>query len=354
MNNIIKLQNAIKDKGIDALMLTSSVNRMYATGFTSSAGIVFITHEKSYFITDSRYFEAAGKKVNGAAEVLLVRSGKSYMDFINGFILKHSVKHIGFEERALSYSEYCDYSKKIKAELVPAQNTVDKLRITKTKEELDIMIQAQRIAETAFEEVLGVIAPDKTEKDIEAEFLYRFAKHGAEDVSFKPIVVSGERSSMPHGVPTAALISGFLTMDFGVKYNGYCSDMTRTVCVGKPTKEMEKVYYTVLEAQETAIAATRAGMSGRELDAKARTVIEKAGYGDFFGHSYGHGLGLDVHEMPYAGPNSDDILPAGAVVSAEPGIYLPGRFGVRIEDCVYITEGGYINLMRTPKKLIII
>ena len=335
-------------------MLTSATNRLYATGFTSSAGIAVITPSQSYFITDSRYIEAAGIAIGDAAEVLLVKAGKNYVDYINGFVAKHSIKQLGFEERAVSYSEFCDYNEKIKAELVPTQAILDELRMVKTKEELDVMIKAQRIAEAAFDDVLGIIGPDKTEKDIEAEFLYRFAKHGADGYSFKPIVVSGERSSMPHGVPTGALVSGFLTMDFGVKYNGYCSDMTRTVCVGKPTKEMEKVYYTVLEAQQTAIAGTKAGMTGKALDALARNVIEKAGYGEFFGHSYGHGLGLDVHEAPNAAPSSEGILPAGAVVSAEPGIYLPGRFGVRIEDCVYITENGCINLMKTPKELLII
>ncbi len=354
MNNIQKLQNAVKAKPYDALMLISGTNRLYATGFSSSAGIVFITPEKSYFMTDSRYIEAAGLAIGGAAEVLLVKAGHSYMDYINGFIAEYGVKTVGFEERALSYADYLDYSRKMNAELVPAQPTLDELRIVKTKEELDVMIEAQRIAEAAFEDVLGMIGPDKTEKDIEAEFLYRFAKHGADGYSFKPIVVSGEHSSMPHGVPQATYVQGFLTMDFGVRYKGYCSDMTRTVCIGQPTAEMEKVYYTVLEAQETAIAATKAGLTGRELDAVARGVIEKAGYGEYFGHSYGHGLGLDVHEMPNAAPSSEGILPAGAVVSAEPGIYLPGKFGVRIEDCVYITESGCINLMKTPKELLII
>ena len=354
MSNIKKVEKAVESKNFDALMLTSRTNRLYATGFSSSAGIVLATAGKSYFMTDSRYIEAAGLTIGDAAEVMLVKNGQSYTDIINKLIAEHGIKSIGFEEREIPYAEYMDYRDKLKAELVPGQSVLDNLRIVKTQEELEIMIEAQRIAEAAFDDVLGVIGPDKTEKDIEAEFLYRFAKHGADSFSFKPIVVSGERSSMPHGVATMAKLSGFLTMDFGVKYKGYCSDMTRTVCIGKPTKEMEKVYYTVLEAQETAIAGTHAGMTGRELDGLARGVIEKAGYGEFFGHSYGHGLGLDVHEMPNASPMNDGILPAGAVVSAEPGIYLPGRFGVRIEDCVYITETGCINLMKAPKELLVI
>jgi Xaa-Pro aminopeptidase len=160
---------------------------------------------------------------------------------------------------------------------------------------------------------------------------------------------------MPHGVPTDGKIqNGFLTMDFGVKKDGWCSDMTRTVCVGTPTQEMRLIYDTVLEAQLQGIAAVHAGVTGREVDGAARRVIEDAGYGDCFGHGFGHGLGLEIHEPPTASPGYDKPLPRGAVISAEPGIYLPGRFGVRIEDVVYITDGGCENITKTPKNLIII
>jgi Xaa-Pro aminopeptidase len=191
-----------------------------------------------------------------------------------------------------------------------------------------------------------------TEKELAAALIYRFLKLGAENVSFEPIVVSGVRSSMPHGVPTDARISkGFLTIDFGVKLDGWCSDTTRTLCVGEPDAEMRRVYDTVLRAQTAGIEATRAGVPGSEVDGAARRVIEEAGYGAYFGHGFGHGLGLEVHEAPNAAPSNGNPLPEGAVISAEPGIYLPGRYGVRIEDVLYVTRDGCENLTKLPKEI---
>jgi Xaa-Pro aminopeptidase len=200
-----------------------------------------------------------------------------------------------------------------------------------------------------------MITPGITEKQLAAELLYLLLKNGADDKSFDPIIVSGEKSSMPHGVPGDKPIGGgFLTIDFGARLDGWCSDTTRTLCVGKPTDEMVNIYNTVLRAQEAGIAAARAGVRGCDVDAAARSVIAQAGYGSYFGHGFGHGLGLEVHELPTASQIYEEPLPAGAVISAEPGIYLPGRFGVRIEDVVFITEDGCENITNLAKQLIIL
>lgn len=218
------------------------------------------------------------------------------------------------------------------------------------------MEQAQRIAEKALEEILNEIRPGVTEKEIAARLQYLMLHFGAEDMSFDPIVVSGPNGSLPHGVPSDKTIQRgeFVTMDFGCVYHGYCSDMTRTVAVGSADEEMRRVYETVLSAQKAGIAAARAGVTGKAVDGAARSVIAAAGYGDYFGHSFGHGVGVEIHEAPNATPGNEKPLPAGAVISAEPGIYLPGRLGVRIEDVIALTEEGCVNLTRAPKALLIL
>ena len=193
-------------------------------------------------------------------------------------------------------------------------------------------------------------------QELAAELIYRLSKNGADGPAFDPIVITGAKTSMPHGVPEDKVVQegDFVTMDFGAAYRGYCADMTRTVAVGYVTDEMEKVYNIVLEAQAAGLAATKAGVLGKDIDGAARKVIADAGYGAYFGHGYGHGLGIEVHETPSAGASSTVPMPVGAVCSAEPGIYLPDKFGVRIEDAVIITEDGYENLTHSPKHLIVL
>ena len=233
------------------------------------------------------------------------------------------------------------------------EELLDGLRGAKDAEELRRMERAQQITDEAFEAICGWIRPGMTEREIAARLVYELLRRGGERVSFDPIVASGPNSSMPHAVPTDRKVreGDFITMDFGCVAEGYCSDMTRTVALGQPTAEMEQVYQVVLEAQLAGIAAARAGIPGREIDAAARRVIAEAGYGDCFTHSFGHSLGLSVHEGPNAAPGEGRIMPAGCVVSAEPGIYLPGRFGVRIEDVLVLEEGGCRVLTRSPKEL---
>ncbi|MDR3278477.1 MAG: aminopeptidase P family protein, partial [Oscillospiraceae bacterium] len=299
-NNIEKIKAAVREGEYDAVMVTSPENRLYATGFPSSAGLLLATGADAWFFTDSRYAEAAGRAV-GNAELLLIDKDNAYSKRINAVCTARSVRSIGFEDGTVTYSEYLDWKKKLRAELVPAQAALTALRAVKSRDDLEKLIAAQRIAEKSFEEILPLISPELTERELAAELVCRFLKNGADDKSFDPIVVSGARSSMPHGVPTDdKLQRGFLTIDFGVKKDGWCSDATRTLCIGRPTEEMQKVYDTVLLAQLAGIAAARAGVLGSDVDAAARRVIENAGYGKYFGHSFGHGLGLAVHEAPSA------------------------------------------------------
>mgnify|MGYP004447624313 FL=1 len=240
--------------------------------------------------------------------------------------------------------------------LLPAPRLLAELRAAKTPHEQQCMREAQAIAEKALEDVLKIIRPGVTERDIAAELTYRILKHGGEGNSFEPIAVTGKNTSMPHGVPGDTIVQAgdFVTMDFGCLHNGYCSDMTRTVAVGFATDEMKAVYGTVLRAQLAGISAAKAGIAGCEIDAAARKVIDDAGYGEYFGHSFGHSLGLDIHEAPGASPSEKRLLPAGAVISAEPGIYLPGKFGVRIEDVLILGENGCENITHAPKELIVL
>jgi len=354
MDNIKKIQKALPEYEIDAMLLKDPVNRLYATGFSSSAGMLLVTADNTWFIIDSRYFEAAEKFITNA-QVVLLDKGSKYDDRVEKLIKDQALSKIGFEDSSLTYAAHLVWLKKFGAELVPAQKLINTLRSVKNRREVDCLIKAQRLAEKVFDEILPIISTKITEQELSAEIVYRMLKNGADETAFKPIVVSGANSSRPHGLPGVDKISkGFLTIDFGACLDGWRSDTTRTLCIGKPTEEMVKVYDTVLKAQEAGIAAVHGGVKGVDVDAAARNVIEEAGFGDYFGHGFGHSLGLEVHETLSASPLSEDILPSGAVISAEPGIYLPGRFGVRIEDTLFITDGGSENLTNLPKSLLVL
>ena len=279
-----------------------------------------------------------------------------YSALLKEAVQRHSIQRLGFEDAYMTVREHDAYARALPCELVPAADLLAELRAVKDPEELEIMIAAQRIAEKALTDILNEIRPGVTEKEIAARLQYLMLHYGAEDKSFDPIVVSGPNGSLPHGVPSEKVIQAgeFVTMDFGCIYHGYCSDMTRTVAVGSVTDEMRQVYDTVLQAQLAGIAAARAGATGKAVDGAARDIIRQAGYGPCFGHSFGHGVGVEIHEGPNATPSNDKPLPAGAVISAEPGIYLPGKLGVRIEDVLYLTPEGCQNLTLAPKELVIL
>ena len=357
MNHFQKIAVKLAERQLDAMLITDEANRFYASGFHSSGtdGVALVLPEKVYYFTDSRYTEAAGRVLHDV-ELRESGRGKTYVSLIQEVIAEHHIERMGFEDAYMTVQTYERYRKALSCELVPATDLLMRLREVKDEEELEALIAAQRIAERALEDILHEIRPGVTEKEIAARIQYLMLHYGALDKSFDPIVVSGANGSLPHGVPSDKKIEAgeFVTMDFGCKYQGYCSDMTRTVAVGYVTDEMRTVYETVLQAQLAGIATAKAGVTGKEVDAAARNVIEKAGYGAYFGHGFGHGVGVEIHETPNASSLNDKPLPARAVISAEPGIYLPGKLGVRIEDVIVLTAEGCRNLTKAPKDLLIL
>ena len=356
MNNIERIQEILKEQGLDGLLLTDEKNQRYAAGFAFTDGAVLVGREKAWLITDSRYIEAAEKAAAPGVTVWLYDRERPLMERLKAAIREAGMERLAAEDGKLSHREYLAYEKALGMALLPAGELMAKLRAAKTEEEIGAMRAAQAIAEWALEEVLPLIRPGMTEKQVMAELVYRTLRHGSEGNSFDPIVVSGSNTSLPHGVPGDRVIrrGDFVTMDFGCLKDGYCSDMTRTVAVGEVSEEMRNVYDIVLQAQLAGIAVARAGIPGKEIDAAARKVITEAGYGPYFGHGFGHSLGLDIHEAPSANSRGEEPMPVGAVCSAEPGIYLPGCFGVRIEDVMILREGGCEVITKAPKELIIL
>ena len=341
--------------GLDAILLTSEANCYYATGFMGE-GIALVTRRGSWYFTDSRYTEAADKAIGNAAVIREVSREKPFSVLINEALAEAGAEKAGFEEQRMTVAEHAVYSEKLHCTLTPASSLMTELRGSKDEEELSCMTAAQRIAEGALEQILKEIRPGMTEKEIAARLNYLMVSAGAEKTSFDTIVASGPNGSMPHAVPGMRKVreGDFITMDFGCVYKGYCSDMTRTVALGRPSDEMRNVYDIVLQAQLAGIAAAKAGVTGAVIDGAARKVIQDAGYGAYFGHSFGHSLGIDIHEAPNAAPGNDKPMPDGAVVSAEPGIYLPGKFGVRIEDVMILRPDGAQVITKAPKALLVL
>ena len=353
MKNLEKYLSLL-DGEVDGLLLTSRYSRHYGAEFDIAEGVAIVTKAGCRYFTDSRYIESAQAGLKGF-EVMDI-AGAGYFKRLNDAIADFGVTTLGFEEAYLTVAEFQGYEKNLNAKLVPYNAKIAAFRAVKEEWELENMRKAQKIADKAFAEVLPRVKKGMSELELQAELIYCLYKNGAHGLSFDPIVVSGPNSSMPHGVAGERKIQDgdFITMDFGVLYNGYCSDMTRTVAVGYATEEMKTVYNTVLAAQLAGLAVTKAGVPGKDIDAAARQVIVDAGYGPYFGHGYGHSVGLEIHEAPSPAGKNDQPMPLYAVASAEPGIYLPGKFGVRIEDCVIYTEDGYENLATSPKELIIL
>ena len=353
MNHLKQIAAKLEANGLDAMLITSAPGEYYAIGFHGEGNVVVTAGECRYF-TDSRYIEAAGNTVTGAAITMTDRD-QSLFSLTQRAVEELGIKKLGIEDGYMTVAAHNQYSK-LPCQLVPAQGLLNGLRAAKDEEEIALMRRAQEITDQAFDAILKFIRPGMTEREIAARLQYEMLCRGAEKMSFDPIVVSGPNGSLPHGIPGDKPVARgeFITMDFGCKYGGYCSDMTRTIALGEPSEEMKKVYHIVLEAQLAGIAAARAGVPGKAVDAAARKVIEDAGYGDYFGHGFGHSVGIEIHESPNANLRDETPMPEGAVVSAEPGIYLPGKFGVRIEDVLVYTAQGSIDLTKSPKELIIL
>ena len=353
MKNLDKYLSLLNEE-VDGLLLTSRYSRHYGAEFDIAEGVAIVTKAGCRYFTDSRYIESAQRDLKGFEVLCVDKIG--YMKLLNDAIADFGVSVLGFEENYLTVAELMGYEKHLNAKLVPFNKQISGFRGVKEDWELDLMRKAQAITDKAFAEVITRLQAGMTELQLQAELIYCLYKNGATGLAFDPIVVSGPNTSLPHGVAGERVIQegDFVTMDFGASYMGYCSDMTRTVAVGFVTEEMEKVYNTVLAAQLAGLAISKAGVPGKDVDGAARQLITDAGYGEYFGHGYGHSLGLEVHENPSPNSRNDQPMPAGAVASAEPGIYLPGKFGVRIEDTCVFLEDGIEILTKSPKNLIIV
>ena len=354
MKNLDKYLSLLNEE-VDGLLLTSRYSRHYGAEFDISEGVAVVSKKGCRYFTDSRYIESAENGIKGF-EVLHINQFTGFIKRINDAIADFGITTLGFEENYLTVGELMSYEKNLNAKLVPFNKEINGFRGVKEEWELDRMRKAQEITDKAFSDVLPRIKVGMSELELQAELIYCLYKNGGQGLSFDPIVVSGPNTSLPHGVAGERKIQegDFVTLDFGVLYQGYCSDMTRTVAVGYATEEMKKVYETVAAAQLAGIAATKAGVIGKDIDGAARKVITDAGYGEYFGHGYGHSLGLEIHEAPNPNPGNPNPMPLGAVCSAEPGIYLPGKFGVRIEDVTIVGENGVEIITKSPKNLIIV
>lgn len=340
---------------IDGLLISSDVNRLFLTGFRSSDGYLLVTAGGSVFLTDSRYIEEARRVVKCCE----VREFTSFSAQMPELCREFGCRKLGVESERLTVGSLKAFRRELTGVSVTTVGTdrlINSLRSVKTRGQVENILAAQSIAERAFEHIKGFIRPGVTEKEIALELDFFMLSHGAEALSFETIAVSGANTSKPHGVPTDKRVEygDFVTMDYGAVFNGYHSDMTRTVAVGAVTDEQARVYETVLRAQLAALEVLRPGLLCSEADAAARSVIADAGCGEFFRHSTGHGVGIEIHENPYLSPKSKQRLSRGNVVTVEPGIYIPGKFGVRIEDMALITETGCENLTKSEKTLVIL
>ncbi|WP_060210277.1 M24 family metallopeptidase [Sporosarcina koreensis] len=350
---LAKLREALKENGLDALLVTNPYNRRYMTGFTGSAGVAVVSAEDAVFITDFRYTEQAAKQVQGFR---IVKHEKTIIEEVANQVKEMKIKKLGFEKDNVSFGTYELYNDKVDAELKAVSGIVEKLRMVKTADEIEILQQAAKIADDAFAHICTFIKPGVTELEVSNELEMFMRKQGATSSSFDTIVASGERGALPHGVASDKVIQSgeLVTLDFGALYNGYISDITRTVAVGEPSEQLKEIYEVTLAAQVLALEKIKPGMTGIEADAIARDYIKSKGYGDAFGHSTGHGIGLEVHEGPALSFRSETVLVPNMTVTVEPGIYLPGIGGVRIEDDILITEDGNVRLTHSPKELIIL
>ncbi|TYP78924.1 M24 family metallopeptidase [Paenibacillus methanolicus] len=347
-----RVREQLDQEGLDALFITSPYNRRYLTGFTGSAGFVLITKEQAFLITDFRYVNQAQEQ---AQAYEIVQHAANPLDTIAEKLQALQAARLGFEKNHASYAQYQSYAERFQGiELVPTENMVERLRGIKDEAEIGFIKQAIEITDKAFDHILGVIKPGISEREVSAELEYFMRKQGAVSSAYSTIVASGERSALPHGLASSKLIgtNEFVTLDFGANFEGYLSDLTRTVFVGTPSERHKEMYRVVLEANQAALDGVKPGMTGKEGDALGRNVIEGYGYGPYFGHGLGHAFGLEIHEGMRFSAQTEERLEPGMIMTVEPGVYLPGFGGVRIEDNILITDTGIEVLTKSPKALI--
>lgn len=328
-----RIKQLVLPEGVDGALITSDINRRYFTGMKSSAGMLLIFKECAYLIIDFRYIEKARNTVKNCT----VMEQENLTEQINSLMKKHNAKSLAVESMDMTLSRMSFLEKKfpdiqfIKSDEL--SNNIYDMRTIKSAEEIEKIHKAQEIAEKAFDEILGFISPGVTEREIALKLDSCMLENGAEGLSFETIALAGANTSMPHGVPGNYKVKNgdFVLMDFGAVYDGYHSDMTRTVCVGQSSEKMGKIYDIVLKAQLEALKKVKSGITGSELDGYARDIIDESGYGDFFGHSLGHGVGMEIHEFPTASSKSETILKENMVVTVEPGIYLPENLELELK-----------------------
>ncbi|PJO41748.1 M24 family metallopeptidase [Lysinibacillus xylanilyticus] len=353
MMKLQKLRKALQEQNIDGILITNGYNRRYMTGFTGTAGVAIVSQNDAVFITDFRYTEQAAAQIQ---DFRIVKHEATIIEEIATQVNNMGIKLLGFEKDTVNFGTYELYKSKIQADLVPFSGLIEKIRLIKTQQEINIIKVACEIADHAFTHILNFIKPGKTELEVSNELEFFMRKQGATQSSFDIIVASGLRSALPHGVATNKVIEkgDFVTLDYGALYNGYISDITRTVAVGEPSEKLVDMYNAVLASQLLALEKVGPGLTGIQADAIARNYLTEKGYGEAFGHSLGHGIGLEVHESPGLSIRSETVLEPGMAVTIEPGVYLPEIGGVRIEDDILITENGNELLTHSSKELIIL
>lgn len=354
MNKQEQIVNIMKQRNIDAILIACRYNRRYLSGFSGDTGYLYISPKRQILMTDSRYTTWA-KNESQEVEVFEVSLEISYQHKVKELLKLDGASSIGFEDTKMLYADVEQFRNEARdVQWIPLGCAVDEIRRIKSKEELQKLKISESIADMAFSTVLRQLRVGLTEIEVALMLENAMRKQGAEGISFETIAASGLNSAMPHSVPSRKKLEpgDFVIMDFGCIYEGYCSDMTRTVVMGKADKKQKEIYETVLCAQKEGLKAARAGHTGKEIDKAARDIIEEAGYGTYFGHSLGHSVGLFIHESPRFSPKEESVIRENMVITVEPGIYIPGFGGVRIEDMVIIKENDCENLTHSNKELI--
>lgn len=354
MNKFAKLRAYMAENGVDGVLITSLENMQWYSGFSGDTGDILVTAEAQYFMTDFRYLEMAEREMGGDFEFVKITQDGAYREAAV-LVKKHGVKRLAIETSKVTLDQKAAMDAAFSVSYCSIDDEMHALRTIKTPEEIEKMRKGAKITADTFYHMTKVIKPGVSEYDLLAEMIYFFHKNGVKP-SFEPIIATGPNSSLPHATISDRKVQNgdFVTMDFGVIYEGQCTDFTRTVAVGGVAPELEMIYNIVQKAQLATLAALRPGITGGDVDAVARNIITDAGYGAFYEHGTGHGVGVEIHEAPWFRRDNPQVLEAGMIGTVEPGIYLPGQGGVRIEDMVAITEDGYENFYTVSKDLIVL